>query len=68
MRYQSEWLKLTTQARADVGKDAAKGEHFDTVGGNANWCSHSEEQYGGSSKKVGEQYGGSYLTTEQLHY
>ena len=44
------WLKLTTQERTGVGKDAEKGEPSCTVGGNANWCSHSGEQYGDSSK------------------
>ena len=29
-----------------------EGEPFHTVGGNANWCSHSGKQYGGSSKKL----------------
>ena len=46
----SEWLKLTTQATTDVGEDAEKGEHFCTVGGNENWCSHSGKQYRDSSK------------------
>ena len=48
----SEWLKLTTQATADIGEDADEGEPFCTAGGNANWCSHSGKQYGGSSKKI----------------
>ena len=46
----SEWLKLTTQEIAGVGKDVEKGEHFYIVGGNVNWCSHSGKQYGGFSK------------------
>ena len=46
--HRSEWLKLTQTT--DVHEDAEKGEHFCTVGGNANWCSHSGKQYGGSSK------------------
>ena len=33
-----------------VDKDVGKGEPSYTVGGNANWCNHSGEQYGGSSK------------------
>ena len=45
-----EWLKLTAQETTDVGKNVEKGEPFYTVGGNANWCSHSRKQYGGSSK------------------
>ena len=48
----SEWLTLTTQATTDVGKDAEKEDLFCTAGGNANWCSHSGKQYGGSSKKL----------------
>ena len=45
----SEWLKLTTQETTDVSADAEKKEHICTVR-NANWCSHSEKQYGGSSR------------------
>ena len=32
------------------GEDVEKGEPSYTVGGNANWGSHSGKQYGGSSK------------------
>ena len=46
-----EWLTLTTQATTDVGEDAEKEDLFCTAGGNANWCSHSGKQSGGSSKK-----------------
>ena len=46
----SEWLKSTTQQTTGVGKDAEKGEHFCTGGGNGNWCSNSGKQYGGASK------------------
>ena len=45
-----KWLKLTTQETKDIGEDAEKGEPSNTVGGNANWCSHYGKQYGGSSK------------------
>ena len=45
----SEWLTLATQATTDVGMDVEKEELSCTVGGNANWCSRSVEQYGGSS-------------------
>ena len=48
--YQSEWIKLTKQVTTGVGRDAEKGQPSYTVGGNANWCSHFEEWYGGSSK------------------
>ena len=46
----SEWLKLTAQETTGVGKDAEKGEGSYTIGGNANWYSHSGKQYRGSSK------------------
>ena len=48
----SEWLTLTTHATTDVGEGAEKEALFCTAGGNANWCSHSGKQYGGSSKKL----------------
>ena len=41
---------MFTQETTDVGKDAEKGEPSYTVGKNANWCGHSEEQHGGSSE------------------
>ena len=53
MRYTShlsKWLTLTTQAPRDVGEDVEKEVLFCTEDGNANWCSHSGKQYGGSSK------------------
>ena len=43
-------LKLTTQETTDGGEDVEKEDLFCTAGGNANWCSHSRKQYGGSSK------------------
>ena len=46
----SEWLKLTAQETTGVGEDVEKKESSCTVGGNANLCSHSGKQYGGSSK------------------
>ena len=36
--------KLTTQETTDVGKDTEEGGHSYTVGGNANWYSHSGKQ------------------------
>ena len=45
-----EQLKSKTQETTGMGKGAEKGEPPCPVGGNANWCSHSGEQYGGSSK------------------
>ena len=53
MRYTSclsEWLTLTTQPTTDVGKDVEKEDIFHIAGGNVSWCSHSGEQYGGSSR------------------
>ena len=49
--YQSECLKLTTQETTDVGEDAQKGEPSYTVGGNANWYSHSGRQDGSSPER-----------------
>ena len=46
----SEGIKLSTQEATDVGEAADKGEPSYTVGGNANWCSHSGKQHGSSSK------------------
>ena len=31
-------------------RDVEKGEHFCTVGGNADWCSHCGKQYGDTSQ------------------
>ena len=41
----SQWLKSTTQETTGVGEDVVKGELFCNVGGKANWCSYSGEQY-----------------------
>jgi len=32
---------INNTGKIDVGEDAVKGEPSYTVGGNANWCSHS---------------------------
>ena len=48
--HQSEWLKSTVQKTTGAGEDVEKGESSCTVGGNANWCSHSGKEYGSSSK------------------
>jgi len=47
-----EWLKSTTQKTTGVNKDVGKGEPSCTIGGNANWYSHSGKQYGGSSESL----------------
>ena len=36
-----EWLSSINQ-QTSIGKDVDKGEHFGTVGGNADWCNHFE--------------------------
>ena len=46
----SEWLTLATQETTDIGKDVEKGDFYCAAGGNANWCSLSGKQNGGSSK------------------
>ena len=53
MRYQLapvRMAKMTTQEATDVGKDVKKGGPSYIAGRNANWCSQSVKQYGGSSK------------------
>ena len=50
-----------SEKKQDVGEDAEKGEYFCTVGGNANWCSHSGEKYGGSSNPMIQHCGTRYL-------
>jgi len=53
MRYHFKpvrWLKSTTQETTGVAEVVKKEESSCTVGGNANWCSHSGKQHGGSSK------------------
>ena len=42
--------RITRQETTNVGEDAEKRESSCTVGGNVNWCSHSGELCGGSSK------------------
>ena len=41
--------KMNNSGNNRCGKDAEKEGPFCTVRGNANWYSHSGEQYGGSS-------------------
>ena len=40
--------KIKNQETIGVGEDVEKGKPFCPVGGNANWCSHSGKQCGGS--------------------
>ena len=46
----SEWLSSKRSHVTNVGKDVEKREPLYVVGGNVNWCSHYEKQYGGFSK------------------
>ena len=50
VRMAKQTNKQTTQETAGFGEDAEKGELCCIVGENANWCSHSGEQYRGFSK------------------
>ena len=43
-------LKSTNQETIDAGEDVEKWEPSCTLGGNANWCSHSGKRCEGSSK------------------
>ena len=43
--------KMNKSGDVDAREDVEKREPSCTVGGNANWCSRSGKQYGGSSKK-----------------
>ena len=51
MSHQSECLSLINQ-QTSAGKDVEKEEPNWTVGGNADWCSHCEKQYGGRYLKI----------------
>ena len=44
--------KMNKSGDIDVGEDVEKREPSCTVGGNANWCSHSGKQCGHSSKGI----------------
>ena len=53
MRYHLTILEVLLSKRqeiASVGEDVEKMKAECTVGGNVNWCSHYEKQYGSSSK------------------
>ena len=45
-----EWIPSINQQTTSAGEDVEKGEHFCTVGGNADWCNHCEKQYGETLK------------------
>ena len=42
--------KINNAGKIGIGEDVEKGQHSYTVGGNTDWCSHSKQQYGVSSK------------------
>ena len=42
----SEWPSSINTQMKSVGEDVEKREPSFTVGGNADWCNHCEEQYG----------------------
>ena len=44
--------KINTQETTDVGDNAKKAGPSYTIGGNANWYSHSGKQYGVSTKRL----------------
>ena len=48
--YLSEWLSAINQQKTSAGDDVQKGNPFCTVGGNVDWYSHCEKQYGDTSK------------------
>ena len=49
--HQPEWLLSKNPQTINAGERVEKRESSNTVGGNVNWYSHYEEQYGGSLKK-----------------
>ena len=53
MRYHFTPIKIAIINKSqttNAGEDVEKGEHFCTVGGNADWCNHQGKQYGDTSK------------------
>ena len=45
-------MAIKINKKTNAGKDVGQGEPFCTVGGNADWCSHCEKQYGDASEKL----------------
>ena len=43
-----QWPSLKSLQITNTGEGVEKRERSYTVGGNASWCSHYGEQYGGS--------------------
>ena len=46
----SEWLSSKRPQITNVGKDVAKRELLNTIGGKVNWSNHCGKDYGGFSK------------------
>ena len=50
MSHQSEWPSSKSLQTINTGEGVEKREHSCTIGGNVNWYSYCEEQYGDSLK------------------
>ena len=50
--HQSERPSSKSLQIINAGEGVEKREPSNSIGGNVNWCSHYEEQYGGSLKKT----------------
>ena len=48
--HQPEWPSSKRLQTISAGEGMEKKEHYDTVGGNVNWCNHCGKQYGDSSE------------------
>lgn len=53
-RYHLEAVQLASMKQTSVGDSEEKGEPWCLVGGNANWCSSYEKQYGAPQKITNE--------------
>ena len=54
IRYQLTPVRIAinkNKQTTNAGEDVDKGEHFSTVDGNADWCSHCRKPYEDTSKK-----------------
>ena len=54
MKYPLTFVSMAVIKKTEicVGKDVEKGESLCPVGGNVNWYSHCQKQYGESSKNL----------------
>ena len=48
--HSSQKVTINRRSNTNVGEDAEKKKPLYTAGGTVNWYSHSEKEYGGSSK------------------